>query len=118
VVGKECPDCSPLVARGIYPDSLNVIKEAFVLPQLVAALDQVAVEVRTAVLQIGAPPTSAYAETQEETAPEKPAVEKPSPKSERPVVEKPSKQKKSITPLKRDDTKKKKKRVTMPPRAM
>jgi hypothetical protein len=54
-VGKEQCNCSPLVARGIIPDTMNQIHDALYFPTLMGVLDHVAVDVRTLVEQIGSP---------------------------------------------------------------
>jgi hypothetical protein len=114
VVGKEDCDCSPLVARGIYPDTLNKIQEAVAFPQIAVALDRVAVEVRGMLDQGGGTTTASLSEPPgvSEEVPE--IKEKEEKKLERvPEVKKPKKH------AKVDKTKpKKKKRVTQPPRAM
>jgi hypothetical protein len=53
VVGKEACTCSPLVGRGIVPDTVNEIHDALYFPTLMGALDQVAINVRTFVEQLG-----------------------------------------------------------------
>lgn len=53
VVGKEKPVCSRLVQRGVYPDTLNKLKEAFVFPKLGAAVERVAEELRAVLAQFG-----------------------------------------------------------------
>jgi hypothetical protein len=117
VVGKEDCNCSPLVARGIVPDALNVLKEAFLFPQLTYALDRLAQEVQTMLVQIGSPPTNGTAELKDDNATTaKPEAEKIAPKDEQPIIDKPIKDKKtSVTPAK--SIKKKKKRVRIPPKA-
>ncbi|MDQ7781294.1 MAG: hypothetical protein RDU20_00350 [Desulfomonilaceae bacterium] len=55
VAGKEKCVCSPLVARGIYPDTLNNLKEALVLPQLGFIVERAAQEVKAILGQFGVP---------------------------------------------------------------
>jgi hypothetical protein len=124
VVGKEDCDCSPLVAQGIVPDTLNKLKEAFLFTQMAAVLDRIGVEVRAMLAGFG--PTSAEAaeppkmiEQTEEKG--KTEVEKPPAKEEKPAVEKPVKSKKPSAKLKSIEKKKKsqkEKKVKVPPRAM
>ncbi len=122
VVGKEDCNCSPLTERGIVPDTLNTLKEAFVLPQLVAALDRIGIEVKNFISSIGAPPAHA---AEPEKTPEvtngdkdKPVVDTPPAKEEKPAAEvKPTKTKQA-SQVKKASDKPKKKRVRVPPRAM
>jgi hypothetical protein len=122
VVGKEECDCSPLVAQGIVPDTLNKLKEAFLFPQIAAVLDRVGQEVRAVLSGFG--PTSAQAAepptvTEQTDGKEKAAVEKPPAKEEKPAVEKPAKSKKPTAKLKGIEKKKKKeKKVKKPPTVM
>ncbi len=79
VVGKEDCDCSPLVARGIVPDTLNKLKEAFVLPQMIQALDWIALEIKGMVANLGPAPSEGLAEPSaapEPTEKEKQELEK------------------------------------------
>jgi hypothetical protein len=127
-VGKEECNCSPLVARGIIPDPLNKLHEALLLPHLAMVLDKIAMGIRDMVGQTSGPYAVAPEEEikRGEEAPElkeKPAIEKKSgkeeiaPKEEKPATEKKSiKKKKPSMQLKKDDGKKKKKRVKIPPK--
>jgi hypothetical protein len=122
VVGKEDCDCSPLVAQGIVPDTLNKLKEAFLFPQMASVLDRIGQEVRAMLAGFG--PTSAEAaeppkmiEQTEEKG--KADVEKPPAKEEKPAVEKPAKHKKPAAQLKAIEKKKQqKKKVKKPPTVM
>jgi hypothetical protein len=123
VVGKEDCDCSPLVAKGIVPDTVNKLTEALLFPQIAAVLDQIGQQVRAMLAGFG--PTSAEAAeppamTEQTTdGKEKTEVEKTPAKEEKPAVEKPAKSKKPTAQLKGIQKKKKaKKKVKMPPRAM
>ncbi len=119
VVGKEECNCSSLVARGIIPDTLNKLKEAFLIPQLAGVLDKLAIEVQALLANAGPTPASDLAAVKEETPFDKQTTEpeKVAPKEEeKPVVEKSAKEKKPVTHAK--ETKKAKKRVKIPPRAM
>jgi hypothetical protein len=115
-VGKEECNCSPLVARGIQPDVLNKLGEAFAFPQIAMALDRLALAVRGSLSQFEAPETEAVAEpatTEEET----PAVkEKEKEKEGKPAAVK----KKPMVKAKAATKKKvhKKKRVPQPTRTM
>ena len=126
-VGKEQCNCSPLVARGIIPDPLNKLKEALVCSQLAQVLDKIVVELKGMVAQVGAPSVGAYEEaTKEEeiqgikekpTLEKKPGKEEGPAKEEKPAIEKKSiKGKKPALQLKKDETKKKKRRVKIPPK--
>jgi hypothetical protein len=53
VAGKEECVCSPLVARGIYPDTLNNLKEALVLPKLGFLAERLAQEIKAILGQFG-----------------------------------------------------------------
>ncbi len=53
VAGKEKCVCSPLVARGIYPDTLNNLKEALVLPKLGFLAERLAQEIKAILGQFG-----------------------------------------------------------------
>jgi hypothetical protein len=111
VVGKEDCQCSPLVARGIVPDTLNKLKEAFFFPQVGVVLENFASEVRAMLYQAGSRPTLAEeADTTEE--PKSPTVKD--------TKEKKKEVKKRVTKMKPAKKKlpEKKKRVPQPPRAM
>ncbi|MGB9617675.1 MAG: hypothetical protein ACP5M0_13355 [Desulfomonilaceae bacterium] len=82
----EPPACSPLVARGIVPDTVNQLTEAFPLHYVVSALDSVAVDVRSFVEQMAQKPeaeVAAAAPSKSEAAAEieQPAPPKPAPKA-------------------------------------
>ncbi|MFH0823668.1 MAG: hypothetical protein V2B18_13040 [Pseudomonadota bacterium] len=49
--GKEQCNCSPMVARGVYPDTLNLLHEAFVFPSINNTIDRIAVEVKSLISQ-------------------------------------------------------------------
>jgi hypothetical protein len=128
-VGKEECNCSPLVARGIIPDPLNKLKEALLLPQMAMVLDKIVVEIKGMIGQVGGPSAAASEEAikQGEEAPElkeKQAIEKKGskeevspPKEEKPALEKkPIRKPKPALHLKKDDGKKKKRRVKIPPK--
>jgi hypothetical protein len=51
--GKERPDCPSLVARGVYPDTLNKLQEALVFPRLGFAIERLAEEIRAVLDQFG-----------------------------------------------------------------
>lgn len=61
-VGKEGCNCSPLVARGIVPDTLNLLQEALVLPRIGGALERFAVSIREMFTQFAATPVDTVAE--------------------------------------------------------
>lgn len=84
VVGKEPCDCSSLVARGIYPDTLNKLHDAVYFPTVLAAVDHVAMDLKSVVTHLAAAPSAEAQESgvsAEDTkvAPEKSA----SPKEEK-----------------------------------
>lgn len=83
-VGEQ-PVCSQLVARGLVPDTINQLTEAFPLQYLVSALDSVAVDVRTFIEQAGQKPgveIAAAAPTKSEAAAEiEQPPAKPTPKT-------------------------------------
>lgn len=122
-VGKEQISCSPLVARGIVPDTWNKLSEALLAPRISWALDRLAVEIKTVLSQFGAPPTNGVTETAtvikediftpKEKQPEKikeAVEEKPAKKTKKAEVKKNSKDKKVSD--------KPKKRIKVPPKAM
>lgn len=53
VAGKEKCICSPLVARGVYPDTLNNVTEALVLPKLGFLAERLAREIKAILGQFG-----------------------------------------------------------------
>ena len=53
VTGKEKCVCSPLTARGIYPDTLNNLKEALILPRLGFIAERLAQEIKAILGQFG-----------------------------------------------------------------
>ena len=113
-VGKEECNCSPLVARGIKPDVLNKLGEAFAFPEIALALDRLALAVRGSLSQFEAPEPAAVEEpaTPEEEAPavkEKEKEEKPAAVKKKPMVKAKAATKKKVY---------KKKRVPQPTRAM
>ncbi|HMK33798.1 MAG TPA: hypothetical protein VK463_01940 [Desulfomonilaceae bacterium] len=121
VVGKEDCDCSPLVARGIVPDTLNKMKEAFLFPQIAEVLDRIGIEVKAMLAGLGPAPAEAAetpAITEQTEGKAKTEMEKAPAKEEKPAVEKPAKHKKPTAELKKVEKKKTKKKVKMPPRAM
>ncbi len=124
VVGKEECDCSPLVARGIYPDTLNKLHQAVYFPTVISAVDQVAMDLKSVVTHFV---VGDAAESQESTssAEETKAVqEKSAPPAEEKVQkqEKPTKEEKPATLKKKKSTRslkqidKKKKKIKVPSR--
>lgn len=78
----ERPVCSELVARGLVPDTMNQLTEAFPVHLVASTLDSIAVEVRSFLEQVGqkpeaeiaaATPTSSEAAAEIEQPPAKPA---------------------------------------------
>jgi hypothetical protein len=122
VVGKGQCECNPLVARGIIPDPLNMLKEAVTFPQVGPVLDQLAVDIREVVGQIGTGngATASVAPSEEaKEQKEKPSLEEKPGKEEKPAKEQtlaPSKAKKPVKHLKKSERKPKKK-VKVPPKA-
>ncbi len=114
VVGKEDCKCSPLVARGIVPDTLNNLKEAFVFPSLFVVVERMAGEIKAIVSQFGVKPMAAV-----EPPIAAPSVEKKTEVKEEPIELKPLKEKHK---KKKKSAKKKpagkKGRIKQPPRAM
>ncbi|MBI5568616.1 MAG: hypothetical protein HY914_01590 [Desulfomonile tiedjei] len=122
VVGKEEVVCSPLVARGVIPDCLNLLTEAVRFPRLAQAVDGLAVEIRSFADQFAAPPESAVAEISEPTTEskvsgEKPAREEAVGKEEKAAKEAVSADEKSKKPATKAKTQQKKRKVKVPPRA-
>ncbi len=121
-VGKEECNCSPLVARGIIPDPLNKLSEAFLFPQVAMVIDNIVVGIKDMIGQFGPTPAEASEEAvkQGEAAPElkeKPGKEEAPLKEEKPSVEKkPTKKKKPAVHLKNYQKKKKHRRVKLPPK--
>jgi hypothetical protein len=115
VVGKEDCKCSPLVARGIVPDTLNKLKEAFVFPSLFVVVERMAGEIKAIVSQFGVKPMAAL-----EPPLPTPSLEKKTEAKEKPIEIKPlkekSKEKKKKTAKKKSTSKKR--RIKQPPRAM
>jgi len=62
-VGKEDCSCSPLVARGVVPDTLNKIHEAIFFPQVASALDKVALNLKAFAEQSNEVNTAALSES-------------------------------------------------------
>lgn len=127
-VGKEQISCSPLVARGIVPDTWNKLTEALLVPQISWALDKLAVEVKTVLSQFGAPPSNGVAETAsvvKEDLFESKEKDKPKELNNSVIEKKTSKPTKSTkkTQLTKDKkiktiSDKPKKRIKVPPKAM
>lgn len=115
VVGKEDCKCSPLVARGIVPDTLNKLKEAFVFPSLFVVVERMAGEIRAIVGQFGVKPMAAVQPPLPAPSLEKKTEAKEKPVEMKPLKEKP-KDKKKKTAKKKPGSKKK--RIKQPPRAM
>lgn len=122
-VGKEDCICSPLVERGIVPDTLNKLKLAFEFPQLAMVLDRLALDVRGILGQFGvgpqalavdsAPPKDELKDLKE---PKDKKEFKSSPVSKKSKLQAKQDQIKKVTKkTKRPQTKKK---VKVPPRAM
>ncbi|MDD3473164.1 MAG: hypothetical protein PHS86_10300 [Syntrophaceae bacterium] len=120
-VGKEQISCSPLVARGVVPDTWNKLSEALLVPQISWALDRLAVEMKTVLSQFGAPPSNGVADTASLTKEEiLPVNDKE--KVKEVLEEKPAKKTKKVE-VKKDKKVKKtsdkpKKRIKVPPKAM
>ena len=83
VKGKEECKCSPLVARGVVPDTLNKLSHAFIFPSLFRAVDLIAGEVKNMLAQFGvaapahaadapAPPPESVVKEKQEKKPKKP----------------------------------------------
>ncbi|MBI4963992.1 MAG: hypothetical protein HY913_12005 [Desulfomonile tiedjei] len=114
-VGKEGCKCSPLVARGIIPDPLNQLSEAFAFSQIAVALDRVAVGIKGMADQLEAPAVAAL--------PDSPTPEEdvPALKEKEEKEAKPAAVKKKTTKTAKAKAKKKvykKKRVPVPTRAL
>ncbi len=62
IPGKETCDCSPLVQRGVIPDTWNKLTEALLIPQISWAIDRLTLEAKAVISQFGQPPTSQTAE--------------------------------------------------------
>ncbi len=120
VVGKEDCNCSPLVARGIVPDTLNLLTDALLFPHIAVALDKVALEIQSVLSGLTAPAVTTVAEAREETTEADTITsdaEKATPKVDKPAAQAP--EKKVTTPAKKKTAKvKKKKRVRQPPKTM
>jgi len=116
-VGAEDPVCSPLVARGIVPDTLNLLSEAFPMRQVGLALDSIAVNVREFTTQIGQPPDAEIAMAAASKRELPPEIEEPAKVEKKPVpppkVVKDKKQAKTATAK----STAKKKPVKTPPKA-
>lgn len=111
-VGKEECKCSPLVARGIIPDPLNQLSEAFAFPQIALALDRLAIGIRDMVGQTEGPAMAAVPESpvpEEEVPALKEKEKKPSAVKKKPVAKAKAKAKKKL---------RRKPRVPQPTRAL
>ncbi len=116
----EPPACSSLVARGLVPDTVNQLTEAFPLHYVASALDSIAVDVRSFLEQMAQKPEAevvAAAPTKSEAAAEidQPAPAKPAPtaaKVQKKPVPVPKVTKDKNTPVK--TTAKKKTTTTKP----
>jgi hypothetical protein len=84
VAGKDDCKCSPLVAAGIVPDSLNTLSELPIWSALRTIVERMAAEFRVVFGQVGAAPALAAVETEA----------KPTAKAEPEPVAKPKKEKK------------------------
>lgn len=62
IPGKETCDCSPLIQRGIIPDTWNKLTEALLIPQISWAIDKLTLEAKAVISQFGQPPTSQTSE--------------------------------------------------------
>jgi len=123
-VGKEDCVCSPLVERGIVPDTLNKLKLAFEFPQLSMVLDRLALDVRGILGQFGVGPQALAVDS---VPPKEEIKDLKEPKETKEFKKSPVPAKKSKLQAKQDQTKKEtrktkklksKKRVKVPPRAM
>lgn len=111
-VGKEDCRCSPLVERGIIPDTLNQLGEALILPRLGWAIERLALELRAVASQFGPKTETAAVEISDKKEPlydieEPPKLEKKSPADQK--IQKPKKKTKDTA---------KKKRVRVPTRTL
>ncbi|MBM4328113.1 MAG: hypothetical protein FJ118_13235 [Deltaproteobacteria bacterium] len=85
VVGKEECKCSPLVAQGVAPDTLNKLGHAFGFPSLFRAVDRIAGEVKNMLAQFGAA-TPAHAAETPSVPPESVVKEKQEKKPKKPTT--------------------------------
>lgn len=123
VVGKEPCNCSPLVARGIYPDTLNKLHDAVYFPTVLAAVDQVAMDLKSVVTHLAAAPAeeaqeSGVASEDVKAAPQKSTTEEKIQKEEKakeapPAAVKKKAKKKTTHSNKRSS--KKHKKIKVPP---
>jgi hypothetical protein len=116
LVGKEDCSCSELVAKGIYPDTINKLTEALMFPQLALVLDKVGEQVQLMLANIGAPPTDGSTEAALRNLEDVTDKEEKISKTEAPEIKK-SPAKKAASHLKKT-AKKKKLRIQKPPRVM
>lgn len=115
-VGVDQPACSPLVARGVVPDALNLLSEAFPMRHVANALDRIAMDVRALTIQVGQQPEAeiAMATTSKRDLP--PEIEEPAKVEKKPVpLPKVSKDKKQTKVTAKPTAKKKP--VKAPPKA-
>jgi hypothetical protein len=111
-VGKEGCKCSPLVARGIFPDTLNLLNEVLVFPRFGGALERLAVGIREIFTQFAATPAD--------------VVSEPVTKKDPPVqFDEPTKVQKKVVPVDKSNKLKKevkdpskKKRLKVPPKTL
>ncbi|MFH1114820.1 MAG: hypothetical protein V1792_12970 [Pseudomonadota bacterium] len=107
VAGKEKCVCSPLTARGIYPDTLNNLKEALILPRLGYIAERLAQEIKAVLGQFG---IRSAGDPRGSVQPAKTIIglnKDADKEKERPAVSK-----------KGEKSREKKRRVKMPPRAL
>jgi len=114
VVGKEESKCSPLVARGVIPDPLNQLSDAFAFSKIALALDRLAVGIKD---MIGEAEGPAMAAIPESPTPEQevPAVKEKEEKEAKPAIKKKPITKAKVKPKKQL---RKKPRVPQPSRVL
>ncbi len=60
--GNERCDCSPLIQRGVIPDTWNKLTEALLIPQICWAIDRLTIEAKAVIDQFGQPPANEISE--------------------------------------------------------
>jgi hypothetical protein len=86
VKGKEECKCSPLVAQGVVPDTLNKLSHAFLFPSVFSVVDRIAGEVKNMFAQFGVAAPAHAAEAPAPPPPEPAVKEKQEKKPKKPAA--------------------------------
>ncbi|MGC8657722.1 MAG: hypothetical protein ACP5U1_01485 [Desulfomonilaceae bacterium] len=91
--GHEQCDCSPLIQRGVIPDTWNKLTQALLIPQICWAIDRLTIEAKAVINQFGEPPETAQVSATSETR----ELKDQPPPLKKEKVKKPVEKKKKIT---------------------